>query len=117
MANIKNISPIFSQKDTTMAIRYKLGLIVAGLSLIIISMFLVTWDTTSALKADGLVINLAGRQRMLSQKMSKELFSFATTTEAEKIFNVAENAEVMSEDMNAVAAAMEELSTNTQLIA
>ncbi|MCD4744141.1 MAG: methyl-accepting chemotaxis protein [Desulfobacteraceae bacterium] len=67
-----------------MAIRYKLGLIVAGLSLIIISMFLVTWYTTSAQKADGLVINLAGRQRMLSQKMSKELFSFATTTEAEK---------------------------------
>jgi len=84
MVNIENISPNFSRKDTTMAIRYKLGLIVAGLSLIIISMFLVTWYTTSAQKADGLVINLAGRQRMLSQKMSKELFSFATTTEAEK---------------------------------
>ena len=44
-----------------MAIRYKLGLIVAGLSLIILSMFLVTWYTTSAQKTDGLVINLAGR--------------------------------------------------------
>ncbi len=64
-----------------MAIRYKLGLIVFGLSLIILSMFLITWYTTSAQKADGLVINLAGRQRMLSQKMSKELFSFAATTD------------------------------------
>ena len=64
-----------------MAIRYKLGLIILGLSLIILSMFLVTWYTTSAQKADGLVINLAGRQRMLSQKMSKELFVFAGTTD------------------------------------
>ena len=68
-----------------MAIRYKLGLIIGGLSLIIISMFLVTWMTTSAQKSDGLVINLAGRQRMLSQKMSKELLSFvAATKDAEK---------------------------------
>ena len=65
-----------------MAIRYKLGLIILGLSLIILSMFLVTWFTTSAQKADGLVINLAGRQRMLSQKMSKELFAFAAATDA-----------------------------------
>ncbi|MCP4671497.1 MAG: hypothetical protein GY857_09335 [Desulfobacula sp.] len=64
-----------------MAIRYKLGLIVCGLSLIILCMFLVTWYTTSAQKADGLMINLAGRQRMLSQKMSKELFTFAAATE------------------------------------
>ncbi|MBI9090511.1 MAG: type IV pili methyl-accepting chemotaxis transducer N-terminal domain-containing protein [Desulfobacterium sp.] len=57
-----------------MAIRYKLGLIVGGLFFIILFMFAVTWQTTSAQKDDGLVINLAGRQRMLSQKMSKELF-------------------------------------------
>ncbi|MCF6249144.1 MAG: methyl-accepting chemotaxis protein, partial [Desulfobacula sp.] len=63
-------------------IRYKLGLIVAGLSFIILSMFLVTWYTTTAQKADGLVINLAGRQRMLSQKMSKELFLFANQKDA-----------------------------------
>ncbi len=57
-----------------MAIRYKLGLIVGGLFFIILFMFAVTWQTTSAQKDDGLVINLAGRQRMLSQKMSKEIF-------------------------------------------
>lgn len=64
-----------------MPIRYKLGLIVGGLSFIILSMFLITWYTTSAQKADGLVINLAGRQRMLSQKMSKEVFLFASVTD------------------------------------
>ncbi|MCP3873632.1 MAG: hypothetical protein GY699_10820 [Desulfobacteraceae bacterium] len=75
-----------------MAIRYKLGLIVAGLSFIILSMFLITWYTTSAQKADGLVINLAGRQRMLSQKMSKELFLFVGLKEAkEKLQSSATN--------------------------
>ena len=62
-----------------MAIRYKLGLIVGGLFFIILSMFAVTWQTTSAQKDDSLVINLAGRQRMLSQKMSKELFLIPST--------------------------------------
>ncbi len=77
-----------------MAIRYHLGLIVAGLSFIILSMFLVTWYTTSVQKADGLLINLAGRQRMLSQKMTKELFLFAAsedTTEKKKFFDHAMN--------------------------
>ncbi len=59
-----------------MAIRYKLGFIVGGLSLIILTMFAVTWYTTSSQKADGLLINLAGRQRMLSQKMAKEFLLF-----------------------------------------
>lgn len=67
-----------------MPIRYKLGLIVASLSFLILSMFLVTWHTTSAQKADGLVINLAGRQRMLSQKMSKELFLFVAAEDAKE---------------------------------
>ncbi len=67
-----------------MAIRYRLGLIVAGLSLIILCMFLMTWYTTSAQKADSLIINLAGRQRMLSQKLAKELCSFSVADKPEK---------------------------------
>ncbi len=67
-----------------MAIRYKLGLILVGLALIILFMFLVTWVTTSAQKADGLVINLAGRQRMLSQKMTKEIFLSKTLSDAKQ---------------------------------
>lgn len=63
-----------------MPIRYRLGFIVTALSLIILAMFLVTWYTASAQKADGLVINLAGRQRMLSQKMSKELSFYLSRT-------------------------------------
>jgi methyl-accepting chemotaxis protein len=61
-----------------MPIRYKLGLIAGGLSSIIVFMFAVTWYTTTAQKTDGLLINLAGRQRMLSQKMSKEVLMLST---------------------------------------
>jgi methyl-accepting chemotaxis protein len=40
--------------------------------------------TTSAQKADGLFINLTGRQRMLSQKMSKEIVLYASITDAKQ---------------------------------
>ncbi|MCG8553430.1 MAG: methyl-accepting chemotaxis protein [Desulfobacterales bacterium] len=45
--------------------------------LLVLGMFLTTWHTTANQKDDGLVINLAGRQRMLSQKMTKEFLVFA----------------------------------------
>lgn len=61
-----------------MSIKMKLGVVVGGLAGIILLMFLVTWNATSAQKDDGLVINLAGRQRMLSQKMTKEILNFET---------------------------------------
>ncbi len=38
--------------------------------------FLATLYVSQKQKNDGLLINLAGRQRMLSQKMSKELLHF-----------------------------------------
>ncbi len=68
-----------------MPIRYKLGLIAGGLSSIILFMFAVTWYTTSAQKTDGLLINLAGRQRMLSQKMSKEVLMVSADGQTVKI--------------------------------
>ena len=59
-----------------MMIKHKLGLTTIGMSVIIIGMFLITWWMTDKQKDDGLVINLAGRQRMLSQKMTKEILLF-----------------------------------------
>jgi len=61
-----------------MSIKMKLGIVVTGLAAIVLLMFLVTWNATSAQENDGLVINLAGRQRMLSQKMTKEVLLFAS---------------------------------------
>jgi len=68
-----------------MSIKFRLGSVITGLSLIICFMFAVTWYTTNAQKSDGLVINLAGRQRMLTQKMSKELLFFVSTDRSEKV--------------------------------
>ncbi|MEJ2155241.1 MAG: methyl-accepting chemotaxis protein [Desulfobacteraceae bacterium] len=62
-----------------MKIKFKLGFAATGLSLIVIVMFLTTWWMTSKQKDDGLIINLAGRQRMLTQKMTKEILSLRNT--------------------------------------
>jgi len=59
-----------------MKIKHKLEITTIGLSIIIFGMFFVTWWITGKQKDDGLMINLAGRQRMLSQKMTKELLFF-----------------------------------------
>jgi methyl-accepting chemotaxis protein len=64
-----------------MKIKYKLGLTTLGLSLIILFMFTATWWVTGKQKDDGLVINLAGRQRMLTQKMTKEAILFMINKE------------------------------------
>ncbi len=61
-----------------MTIKYKLGITIIGMSAIIISMFLVTWWVTAKQKNDALLINIAGRQRMLSQQMTKDLLLLQT---------------------------------------
>jgi len=59
-----------------MSINFKLKMIMLSFAGIIVLMFLATLYVTQKQKDDGLLINLAGRQRMLSQKMSKELHHF-----------------------------------------
>ncbi len=59
-----------------MSINFKLKMIMLSFAGIIVLMFLATLYVTQKQKDDGLLINLAGRQRMLSQKMSKELHYF-----------------------------------------
>jgi len=56
-----------------LSIKYKLSLIVGSMMSIIVLMFVMTLFATNAQKYDGLTINLAGRQRMLTQKMTKEM--------------------------------------------
>ena len=58
-----------------MKIKYKLILSVMVMGIIVVSMFLATVTFTNQQKDDGLVINLAGRQRMLSQKIMKEVLT------------------------------------------
>lgn len=65
-----------------MKIKQKLFISTIGLSVVIILMFLLTYYVTGTQKDDGLVINLAGRQRMLNQMMMKETLYYAMTTKA-----------------------------------
>lgn len=59
-----------------MTVKLKLFTTVAAFIIIICAMFLATLTATNGQKHDGSVINLAGRQRMLSQKMTKEILTF-----------------------------------------
>ena len=59
-----------------MSIKFRLIGSVSMIFLIIVGMFAATWIVTSSQKKDSLVINLAGRQRMLSQKLAKETLAF-----------------------------------------
>jgi len=63
------------------SIRFKLLLQITTLLLFIIFIVMFTRVTINNQKSDGKVINVAGRERMLTQKMSKEIFGitgFAT---------------------------------------
>jgi len=77
-----------------MKVRTKIILVTGSLALIILGMFLVTWWVTNNQKNDGAIINLAGRQRMLSQKMTRELLEGVSADDKvtrEKAFNASAN--------------------------
>lgn len=59
-----------------MNLKMKLILPLFALAVIVSGMFAATLWVTGMQKSDGLVINLAGRQRMLTQKMTKEILVF-----------------------------------------
>lgn len=61
------------------SIQLKLVSIVLVYVLLILAIFIVSTTVSKVQKSDGLVINLAGRQRMLSQKMTKEMLYFLST--------------------------------------
>ncbi len=63
-----------------MTIKTKLMISTVGLSAVIILMFSLTYYVTGQQKNDGLVINLAGRQRMLNQMITKEILFVAMTS-------------------------------------
>lgn len=60
------------EEPMNFGIKGKLGLIMGSFVVLILATIAATFWTVSAQKSDGTVMNMAGRQRMLSQKMSKE---------------------------------------------
>ncbi|WP_285906925.1 bacteriohemerythrin [Pseudodesulfovibrio pelocollis] len=49
---------------------------------IIVGMFAATWVVTSSQESDSLVLNIAGRQRMLAEKLGKEALAFGASGDA-----------------------------------
>ncbi len=66
-----------------MSIASRLVLVLLGLFCVTVALGGTTWVFTRGQEADGLVINLAGRQRMLSQKAAKEALSLGQGTGAQ----------------------------------
>ena len=63
-----------------MTLKQKILLPTLAMFLLFLVLIGATWFVSSAQKADALVINLAGRQRMLSQKMAKEALLCASSS-------------------------------------
>ncbi|MCF6268242.1 MAG: methyl-accepting chemotaxis protein [Melioribacteraceae bacterium] len=57
------------------SIKNKLYLVIISFYLFVFFAVGMTWNTVNNQKSDGKIINIAGKQRMLSQKMTKELLS------------------------------------------
>jgi methyl-accepting chemotaxis protein len=58
-----------------MSIKYKLGIIIGVFVALLVAAIGVTFWNVNSQKNDSVVINMAGRQRMLSQKFTKEFFN------------------------------------------
>jgi hypothetical protein len=68
---------------TQLPLSLRLSLALGSLFLLMLVSMVATLVTVSAQKTDGLVINLAGRQRMLTQKYTKETLLAATAPAGE----------------------------------
>ena len=75
-----------------MKLKYKLPLLALVLGAVIVSIFIATQIVTNIQKFDSLVVNLAGRQRMLSQKMTKELYQCGIKSKKGLNFNTNQKA-------------------------
>jgi len=85
-----------------MSIKVKQTLLMVGFSVIIVFMFLSTVVVSGRMKDDGLVINLAGRQRMLSQKMTKEILDYSATADANLAGTIRNTAKVFDITLKAL---------------
>ena len=85
-----------------MNIKFRLIGSVALIFLIIVGMFAATWVVTSSQKDDSLVITLAGRQRMLSQKLAKETLAFGADKSDELKAQIASTIAVFETTLDAL---------------
>ncbi|WP_300669166.1 methyl-accepting chemotaxis protein [Desulfoluna sp.] len=85
-----------------MSIKVKQIFLMVGFSVIVVFMFLSTVVVSGRMKDDGLVINLAGRQRMLSQKMTKEIYDYSATSDPSLTDTIQNTAQVFDLTLKAL---------------
>jgi methyl-accepting chemotaxis protein len=85
-----------------MSIRWKLILGSLSFLAIIVAVYVATSMVTRSQKADGRVINLAGRQRALSQAMGADLLSYARNPTPESWKNLANTTALFEATQNAL---------------
>ncbi|NOX17200.1 MAG: HAMP domain-containing protein [Chlorobi bacterium] len=89
----------------TFSIKFKLLLQLLSLFLFIVLAGLFTWNTLDDQKSDGKVINVAGRQRMLTQKMSKEIFAitgYSAENKDEYLKSLKKTVELFEQSLNSL---------------
>ncbi|SCY05758.1 methyl-accepting chemotaxis protein [Desulfoluna spongiiphila] len=85
-----------------MSIKARQTLLMVGFSVIVVFMFCSTVVVSGRMKDDGLVINLAGRQRMLTQKMTKEILDYTSTSDASLAGTIRNTAKVFDLTLKAL---------------
>ncbi|VFQ43151.1 methyl-accepting chemotaxis protein [Desulfoluna butyratoxydans] len=85
-----------------MSIKVRQTLLMVGFSVIVVFMFCSTVVVSGRMKDDGLVINLAGRQRMLTQKMTKEILHYTASPDASSAATIRNTAKVFDLTLKAL---------------
>jgi len=99
-----------------LSISYKLGMILGCLIIFIFGMVVTTFWLLESQKSDAAIINLAGRQRMLTQKMSKETLEVQRGIEITKYrHELRKTAEIFDKSLKALMEGSE-VSTNDDRI-
>jgi len=83
-------------------IKYKLILLIVLSALVSCLMFVATWRISKMQETDAFVINLAGRQRMLTQKMTKEAILLHSANDAENAAIIAHTIVVFDQTLKAL---------------
>jgi nitrate/nitrite-specific signal transduction histidine kinase len=97
-----------------LSIKWKLLIPVVFIFLMTVAQIYLIAHMNQAQKADAVRVNLAGRQRMLSQKMTKEVFNYIVTKDAKMIDARTEDMQTLEKSLNAlISGGVMELSGQT----
>lgn len=81
----------------------KLGIVLACYLLLLVGIFGASYYIINKQESDGIFINMSGRQRMLSQKMSKEIFYYTLTEDHAIADQIKSTKKLFADSLNALS--------------